>query len=78
VAHSRSLGDSFSNYFEFNSYRFRGFHTECLRIARYDQGLADLGVSEMVMKVEELVLVAALVVGLITTGWAVLAMAALQ
>jgi hypothetical protein len=32
----------------------------------------------MVMKFEELVLVAALVVGLITTGWAVLAMAALQ
>jgi hypothetical protein len=32
----------------------------------------------MVMKVEELVLVAVLVIGLITTGWAVLAMAALQ
>jgi hypothetical protein len=32
----------------------------------------------MVMKCEELVLVAALVVGLITTGWAVLAMAVLQ
>jgi hypothetical protein len=32
----------------------------------------------MVMKFEELVLVAALVVGLITTVWAVLAMAALQ
>jgi hypothetical protein len=32
----------------------------------------------MVMKFEELVLVAALVVGLIATVWAVLAMAALQ
>jgi hypothetical protein len=32
----------------------------------------------MVMKFEELVLVAALVVGLIATMWAVLAMAALQ
>jgi hypothetical protein len=32
----------------------------------------------MVMMSEELVLVVALVIGLITTGWAVLAMAALQ
>jgi hypothetical protein len=32
----------------------------------------------MVMKFEELVLVAALVVGLVATAWAVLAMAALQ
>jgi len=36
------------------------------------------GSERMVMKFEGLVLVAALVVGLITTGWAVLAMAALQ
>jgi hypothetical protein len=36
------------------------------------------GSERMMMKFEELVLVAALVVGLITTGWAVLAMAALQ
>jgi hypothetical protein len=36
------------------------------------------GAERMVIKVEELVLVAVLVIGLITSGWAVLAMAALQ
>jgi hypothetical protein len=54
-----------------------GFDTERLQIVRYALGRQILE-RRMVMKFEELVLVAALVVGLITTGWAVLAMAALQ
>ena len=40
--------------------------------------VAGSGSERMVMKFEELVLVAALVVGLIATVWAVLAMAPLQ
>ena len=46
-------------------------------VVRYDLS-GRTGSERMVMKFEELVLVAALVVGLIATVWAVLAMAPLQ
>jgi hypothetical protein len=54
-----------------------GFDTECLLVLHYDLG-GRSGSYRMVIKFEELLLIAALVVGLITTGWALLAMAALQ
>jgi hypothetical protein len=63
VAHSDILGDSISNSSKSNSYRFRGFDTECLRIVRYDLGGRISERTQMVMKFEELVLVAALAVG---------------